>query len=512
MNNTMNPIRKISLMFAVALISIGAVATGLITSPPQKASAAGGAGATLPYTEIQAEDATYTGTLIDATHNRTYPSLPNEAVGRKAVTLGSGQYVEFTVPATANSIVVRYNIPDSADGVGQDSTLGLSIGGVTQTALSITSRYSWLYGGYPFNNNPGDVRPHHYYDEVHRLVSSMSSGTKVRLTGTGVATTVDLIDFEQVGAALTQPAGSISLTSYSGVDPSGVGDSTTATQQAINDASSQGKVLWVPSGTYKINTQLHVNNVTVQGAGIWYATFYFPTQTGNTEGFYGNYAPTPSTNVHLSNFAILGNVVARNDNDQINGVGGALTNSTVDHLWIEHTKVGMWMDGPFDNLQISYMRIRDQMADGVNFHKGITHSSVTQSILRNTGDDGLAVWSDSNGTSIADSNDSFTFNRVENPVLANGIALYGGTDNSITDNYVAGQQAEGGGIHVGNRFSPVTAVAGTINILRNTIVGSGSEDYYNGWNFGTGSLWFYALDQALNATINVNDNLIQDSN
>jgi hypothetical protein len=87
------------------------------------------------------------------------------------------------------------------------------------------------------------------------------------------------------------------------------------------------------------------------------------------------------------------------------------------------------------------MRIRDQNADGVNFHKGITNSTVTQSMLRNTGDDGLAMWSDSNGTSIADANNSFTFNRVEIPVLANGIALYGGTNNSVTDNYVADQQA-----------------------------------------------------------------------
>ncbi len=520
MNTLIKYFRRGSMLFFAVLISTSALAAGLITSGPQRASAAsvarpaavGGAGATLPYTEIQAENATYTGTLIDATQNRTYPGLAVEAIERRAVTLTGSQYVEFTVPVSSNSIVVRYSIPDGNGGAGIDATLGLTINGVAQTALATTSRYGYAYGGYPFNNNMGDVRPHHFYDEVHRLVGQMSAGQKVRLTGTGTTTTVDLIDFEQVGAALSQPANSISLTSYAGVDPSGSGDSTTATQQAINDASSQGKVLWVPSGTYKINTQLHVNNVTIQGAGMWYSTFHFITQTGNSEGFYGNYAPTPSTNVHLSNFAIFGEVVVRNDNDQINGIGGSLTNSTVDHLWIEHTKCGLWLDGPFDNLQISYMRIRNQNADGVNFHKGVTHSSVTQSVFRNTGDDALAMWSDSNGTSIADANNSFTFNRVEIPVLANGIALYGGTNNTVTDNYIADQQAEGGGIHVGNRFSPVTAVAGTINILRNTIARSGSEDYYNGWNFGTGALWFYALDQALNATINVNDNLILDSN
>ena len=54
--------------------------------------------------------------------------------------------------------------------------------------------------------------------------------------------------------------------------------------------------------------------------------------------------------MHLSDFAIFGNVQERNDGDQVNGIGGALTNSTVDRVWIEHTKVGAWMDGPFTNL------------------------------------------------------------------------------------------------------------------------------------------------------------------
>jgi hypothetical protein len=321
-----------------------------------------------------------------------------------------------------------------------------------------------------------------------------------------------LMDFEQVAPAATQPAGSLSLTADFGADPTGAVDATTATQNAVNAASSQGKVLWIPQGTYKINSQILVNNVTIKGAGMWYSTFHFVTSTGNSEGFYGNYAPNPSTNVHLSDFAILGEVMVRNDNDQINGIGGSLSNSTIDRLWIEHTKCGMWLDGPFDNLKITGVIIRDQNADGVNFHKGITNSSVTQSILRNTGDDGLAMWSDSSGNSIADANNSFSHNRVEMPVLANGIALYGGTNNSVTDNYVADQQAEGGGIHVGNRFSPVTPVSGIITIARNVIIRCGSEDYYQGWNFGTGALWFYALDTAMTATINVDDNQILDSN
>jgi len=39
----------------------------------------------------------------------------------------------------------------------------------------------------------------------------------------------------------------------------------------VNSASSQGRVLWVPPGTYRINTQIHINNVTIRGAGMWYS-------------------------------------------------------------------------------------------------------------------------------------------------------------------------------------------------------------------------------------------------
>ncbi|UKS29077.1 discoidin domain-containing protein [Paenibacillus sp. HWE-109] len=473
------------------------------------------AGPALPYAEVQAEDAVTNGTIIGP--DRSYPSLAGEASGRKAVTLSAqGQYVEFTVPQNANSIVMRYSIPDNAAGTGITAPLALYINGVKQSDLTLTSKYGWIYGGYPFNNNPVDVRPHHFYDEVNRLVSQMTPGTKVKVqvdSGNNAGSyTIDLMDFEQVAPAATQPTGSLSLTADFGADPTGAVDATAATQNAVNTASAQGKVLWVPPGTYTINTQILVNNVTIRGAGIWYTKFHFTSSTGNSEGFYGNYAPNPSTNVHLSDFAIFGEVMTRIDNDQINGIGGALTNSTISNLWIEHTKCGMWLDGPFDNLKISGVRIRNQNADGINFHKGVTNSSVTQSFFRNTGDDALAMWSDSSGNAIPNANNAFTFNRVELPVLANGIALYGGTNNDVTDNYVADQQAEGGGIHVGNRFSPVTPVSGITHISRNTIIRSGSRDYYNGWNFGTGALWFFALDQPLNGTILVEDNKIIDSN
>jgi hypothetical protein len=78
------------------------------------------------------------------------------------------------------------------------------------------------------------------------------------------------------------------------------------------------------------------------------------------------------------------------------------------------------------------MRLRDLAADGVNFHDGGTSSKVIGSDVRNAGDDGLAMWADQN----ADANNSFDHDTVQYTILANGIAIYGGHDNFVTDSRV----------------------------------------------------------------------------
>jgi hypothetical protein len=463
-------------------------------SGPALAAATGGVGATLPYVQVQAENSTTNGTIIGP--SAAYNTLAAEASYRKAVTLSSGQYVEFTTPVATNSIVFRYSIPDTSGGSVYTTPINFSINGASSSAFTLTNAYSWYYSSYPFSNQPGS-NPHHFYDETHRLFSqTYPAGTKFRLTAAS-NTTIDFADFESVAGALSQPSGSVSVTSK-GADPTGAADSTAAFNSAIQSAGAGGTV-YIPEGTFKIPGHIAVNNVTIKGAGMWRSTV-----TGAAPGFYGNDAPNASTNVHLADFAIFGDVQERNDSAQVNGVGGAMSNSTVDRLWIEHDKVGAWMDGPMDNLVFSGMRIRNVTADGVNFHKGVTNSKVTNSDLRNLGDDGLATWSES----VADANNSFDHNTVQYPILANGIAIYGGHDNFVTDNRVIDSGlTQGGGIHVAQRFASTTL--GRTDVLRNTIIRSGSLD--PNWQFGVGALWFDARDGVMSGLTNVDNILIQQS-
>jgi hypothetical protein len=495
MRSTWAFVIAVALATGAAGASLGARATAAAG-----AVVTGGAGASLPYTELQAESAATNGTVIGPSY--TQGQLADEASGRRAVTLsGQGQFVEFTLPSPASSIDVRYSIPDTANGSVYTARLALYVNGTKQTDLTLTNAYSWFYGGYPFSNDPSQGKAHHFYDEVHTLLPSMAAGTKVRLQvdpgDTASSYTIDLADFEQVAAPLSQPAGSVSVTSH-GADASGVSDSSAAFAQTVAAAGAGGTV-WIPQGTFKVTQHIVVDHVTVTGAGMWYSNVQ-----GDGVGFYGNFAPNPSSNVHLSNFAITGNVQDRCDSCQVNGIGGALASSTVSSVWIEHTKVGAWLDGPFDGLTLSGLRIRDQTADGVNFHRGITNSTVTQSDLRNLGDDGLAMWSDTN----ADANDSFTFDTVQLPQLANGIAIYGGHDDTVSDNRVVDAGiTQGGGIHVAQRFNSTTL--GPTTVTNNTIIRSGDLD--PNWQFGVGALWFDARDAAINATIKVDNVLIQQS-
>jgi len=151
-------------------------------------------------------------------------------------------------------------------------------------------------------------------------------------------------------------------------------------------------------------------------------------------------------------------------------------------VWIEHTKCGMWLDGPFDGFHVTGTIIRNTYADGINFHTGVTNGVIEQSIFRNLGDDGLAIWSEK----VADSKNVFKFNTIQVPVLANGIAFYGGSDNSATDNYVSDTICDGGGIQIGTRFNSVP-ISGTTTFARTTLDRCGAPSRFGPQDCG--SIW-----------------------
>ncbi|GAA2024626.1 glycosyl hydrolase family 28-related protein [Agromyces tropicus] len=523
---------------ATAVLAVGAALLGptpASAAPDPVVTRAGldpvlvaGRGADVPFLEQEAEHATTTGEVIGP--DRTAYTIEAEASGRSAVRLDPGEYVEFTLPEAANAVTVRYSIPDAPGGGGITAPLEVSVDGGEPATMTLTSEYSWLYNQYPFTNDPDadllhpdwwitecgcvpgegyevekPFRPMHFYDEQRMLLGAThEAGSVVRLEappGTDAAwTVIDLLDSELVAPPAAQPVGSVSVVRF-GADPTGVRDSAPAFRTAIRWAQRHDVDVFIPAGGFRVSEHLVVDDVTIRGAGNWHSTVFGeevalkrPSADGSVHtgvGFYGrDAADGGSSNVHLSDFAIRGDVRERIDTDQVNGVGGAMSDSTIERLHIEHTKVGLWFDGPMDGVVVRDNLIVDQVADGLNFHTGVTGSVAEGNFVRNTGDDGLAMWSEG----VANAGNAFARNTVQTPTLANGIAIYGGADTTVEGNLVADPIREGSALHAGSRFG-AEPFTGSLDFTDNTTVRAGT--YELNWNIGLGAIWLYALDRSI---------------
>ncbi|MEU6552259.1 discoidin domain-containing protein [Streptomyces sp. NPDC046915] len=465
--------------------TVVALTAGLLTTAAPAAHAA--AGATLPFSSVEAESATTTGTKIGPDY--TQGTLASEASGRQAVRLDSGQRVEFTVPRASNAVNIAYSVPD-----GRSGTLDVYVNGTKLAkTLPVTSKYSYIDTGWIAGS-----RTHHFYDNARLLLGrDVQAGDKVAFQSTGTQVTVDVADFEQVAAAAGQPAGSVSVTSK-GADPSGQGDSTQAFRDAI--AAAQGGVVWIPPGDYRLTSSLSgVQNVTLQGAGHWYSVVHtsrFIDQSSSSGG------------VHIKDFAVVGEVTERVDSNPDNFVNGSLgPNSSVSGMWIQHMKVGLWLMGNNDNLVVENNRILDTTADGLNLNGTAKGVRVRNNFLRNQGDDSLAMWS----LYAPDTNSSFENNTISQPNLANGIAIYGGTDIAVKNNLVSDTNALGSGIAISNQkfLDPFNPLAGTITVDGNTLVRAGAMN--PNWNHPMGALRVDSYDSAIDATVNITDTTVTDS-
>ncbi|MFE4590058.1 CARDB domain-containing protein [Streptomyces laurentii] len=442
-----------------------------------------GRGAAVPYTEYEAEDARYDGTLLTADRKRTFghTDFATESSGRESVRLDSqGQYVEFTSTNPANSIVVRNSVPDSAAGGGADATISLYADGVFVRKLALSSKYSWLYGTTDdpegLTNRPGgDAR--RLFDESHALLTqTYPVGTKFRLqrdSGDSAAFhIIDLIDLEQVAPPAAKPAECTSITEYGAVPNDGI-DDTDALQRAVT-ADQEGRIscVWIPAGQWrqerKILTddpldrgqfnRVGIRDVTIRGAGMWHSQLYTltpPHQAGGINHPHeGNFGFDIDDNTQISDIAIFGSGQIRGgDGNAEGGVGlnGRFGKGTrISNVWIEHANVGVWVGrdysdipelwGPGNGLEFTGMRIRNTYADGINFANGTRGSTVFNSSFRNTGDDALAVWASKyvKDTSVdVGSDNHFRNNTIQLPWRANGIAVYGGFGNTIENNIIS---------------------------------------------------------------------------
>jgi hypothetical protein len=170
-------------------------------------------GADQPWTTYEAEAMKTSGIVLGPKYD---PNLvETESSGQMCVKLtAAGEFVEFTAAAEANALVIRYSLPDAKEGGGTTTNLDLFVNGEKVRTLALTSRYSWLYGTYPFSNLPLDGKPRNFYDEFRIKGLNIARNDVIRVqraTGDAAYCLVDLVDLEKIPAPLDAPGNSLSV-------------------------------------------------------------------------------------------------------------------------------------------------------------------------------------------------------------------------------------------------------------------------------------------------------------
>lgn len=397
-------------------------------------------GADIPWTTYEAENMKTNGTVLGPKYDAF--QVETESSGQKCVKLSSkNQYVQFKSSRKANTIVVRFSLPDNQDGTGTKSTLGVYLNGKLSKSLDVSSMYSHLYGNYPFSNDPKEGKHRHYYNEVRTKDLEINQGDEIKIQrddkdgDNAEFCIIDLVDLEQIEAPLAQPENSLSITDKTFTGENFSGDYSEALKRCIDAASKSKKTVWIPAGTFIIGADIAVpKDVTIKGAGMWHTTLL------GVDTLYTNYTYKrvriigTGGNIHLSDFAIIGKLNYRDDSEWNDGIVGSFgINSTISRIWIEHTKIGVWVENS-QNLVVEGCRFRNTIADGINFCVGMNGSTIKNCTTRGTGDDCFAMWPA-----------TFLMNRFKPghnvimnctgqlPWLANGAAIYGGEDNKISN-------------------------------------------------------------------------------
>lgn len=445
-----------------------------------------------PWERYEAEDASTNAAVRGP--SRVYLTPESESSGRRHVRLEkAGDRVEFAIRRPGDGLVLRYCIPDAPGGGGLAASVGLFVNGERLAKIPLTSRHAWNYGDFPWPDDPSLGRAHHFFDETNLRLPLLKTGDRLELRKEADDTTdyvlVDFIELESVPAPLPQPAGSLSLRDFGGTPGDGRDDSV-ALRALLEAASREDRTAWIPEGVFELNgDRIPLPRVKIQGAGMWYSRL-----GGSRPMFAGT-----GQAVEVSDLGIFGDTNVRNDSSPDNAFDGNLGDGSVfQSLWIEHLKCGFWTTRGTKNLRLERSRLRNLMADGLNFCNGTSQSTVRDCHVRNCGDDGLATWSPREGDSwVPGVGNRFLGNLVELQWHANGIAIYGGADHLVEGNTLVGTVFSGGGLHVSSAFNCVP-YSGPVRLVNNEIRDAGG-DCYIGERIG--AVWIHGKDSAIDRPV-----------
>lgn len=449
------------------------------------ADANGRVGALMPYTRYDSEDAELGGdAVLRSSSGISMTDIAAQASGHSYVSLpSSGAYAEWTAVRSGNGVTMRFTLPDATSGTnGRSGSLDIYVdgerrnvivNGETRSSISLSSYSMWQYFDKNIGGSHTDNASDTYiagatacfaFDEVGFLVEGgIEQGQKVKIQSSGdngLEYGIDFLEIEKV-TRIEKPEGWV--------------EAQGNLQEFLNN--HQGQNIYLHPGVWTIGSKLYLpTNTRIMGAGIYYTTLHF-TSAAQGGGGVVTAGGTTLSDVHLTSYLNS----RYNQGANYKGLEGGPDGFNGYNLWIQHFECGAWFEVG-NNIKIANCRLRDNLADGLNFCRGTSNSTAYNCSVRNNGDDGLAMWNH-NWNCGDEYHNTFCYNTVEFDWRAGSIGVFGGVGHKIYNNLIV-HSVYAAGIRVNTDF-PGYAFQNTfqdpIAFTNNTVSCSGANpDIFGG--------------------------------
>ncbi|MDR0872884.1 MAG: right-handed parallel beta-helix repeat-containing protein [Prevotellaceae bacterium] len=422
----------------------------------------------MPYLRYDSQEAEIGGAAVRETapdYDRR--NTASEASNQEYVALkDTGSFISWTINentllSAKTGVTLRFTLPDasttlsnrSGESVGQKSDIDIYVNCIKKKTVTLDSRWAWQY----FVDMDSDPKTHitdyamMRFDEVHFLLSdSLKVGDTIKIVKSkndNLTTGIDFIEIESVPMPIAKPENALSVKDF-GAKGDGIADDWGAINATIKEALKTGKTVYIPEGTFRIDTlmKLDQDGINIQGAGMWYTKLFFSNNNKMKAAVCGNASRLRLADLYINGVNTLRQEADKSYRDQKGIWGNWGESSVIENVWVEHFECGIWTAGyahtpplkaPTKNLRISNVRLRNQYADGVNFAEGTSLSVFEHSNVRNCGDDGIASWSQTaSKTTPCNQGNTFRYNTVELGWRAGAIGIFGGGGHHIHHCYV----------------------------------------------------------------------------
>ncbi len=390
------------------------------------AAAHAGAPAAARY---EAEDARLAGGASLKGPSLVQSDIAAQASDMKYVELGTrGAKLEWKVRESGvDGVTLRFTMPDREDGWKQSNpqdetpqyrreevfcgSLELRVNGKKRKvrqygkvseAIPLSSYWMWQYfvGDRPADEPGGHEIARFAFDEVHFAIDGapLAKGDVLSLAnGDGkYPYGVDFVELEKIPAPIPQPEGSLSVADF--------GTGREAIDKCFAACREQGKTMYFPSGVWEYWTKTGDNrwllngasNMKITGAGMWHTNLHFPGSKPFGGGVGGDRLAKGTEFCHMYLSSMLRSRF--NQNAVYKGIMEAWgEGAKLHHLWIEHFECGFWLGDyqspakPTVKAHIHDCRVRNNLADGINFCQGTSDTLLENCSFRGNGDDGITI-------------------------------------------------------------------------------------------------------------------------